>query len=195
MLATLLCKLRDSHPDIQLQLHPLLSGQQLPRLMAGNLDIGLLYPPLPAPGIESCHLLYDPVVMLVPDGHEIATARRITAPLLRKQSWITAPPWTEWQQADVFHESDIRLALYKACNRAGFEPKLAFETLDVDAALSLIKAGLGITLGMASLANAAKGVVARKMPLIELKLELVAAWRTSALSPAASIVLQMLGNR
>ena len=61
-------------PDVELILKEMVSGDQLKRLGAGEIDIGLLRPPIPRSGLQFFRVKAEPMIAAVPAGHRLAGA-------------------------------------------------------------------------------------------------------------------------
>ena len=131
---------RAQHPAIDLSLEPADPDEALQKLKAGECDIALT---IDAPfcaveddGIEQVHLLDDPMYVAMPAGHRLASKPRIRLGDLRDDAWIggssTGCPDT--------------MILLRACNTAGFEPKIAFHSDDYLAIQGFVAAGVGVSL-------------------------------------------------
>lgn len=78
LLLPLLERLRADDSGISTTLREMGSPGQIEALLRGELDIGLVYGPVDATGIESAHLLDLPVVALVRAGHPLADSGTIS---------------------------------------------------------------------------------------------------------------------
>ncbi len=63
---------RQQMPDVELILKEMVSGDQLKRLGSGEIDIGLLRPPIPRSGLQSFRVKSEPMIAAVPAGHRLA---------------------------------------------------------------------------------------------------------------------------
>jgi DNA-binding transcriptional LysR family regulator len=131
---------RSRHPAVELSMIEAEPDESLPRLRAGELEIALLYQPslvsdesLGAFDVES--LLEDPFYVVLPKGHPLAERPRIRLKDLASEAWIngTGACPCSYQVA-------------RACNSAGFEPHVAFESDDFAAVQGLVAAGVGVAL-------------------------------------------------
>ena len=74
------------------------------------------------------------MLALLPAGHRHAGAGEVPLSELRDEGWIVGAP------------DPTSSVIVAACQRAGFEPRVAFETDDALTTQSLIAAGLGVSL-------------------------------------------------
>lgn len=108
-------------------------------LRNGQLDIALLYrfdlePALPT-DIKPILLCDDPVHIAMPTGHPLATRDEIRLRDLIDERWIQG-----------VRQGATAAVLPRACERAGFQPIVAFQTSDHLAVQGFVAAGIGIAL-------------------------------------------------
>ncbi len=111
--------------------------QSLLSLRLGELDmvLGYEYPFVPtgnSDGIVRRELLVDPLVVLVPAG-SIPGGRDIALAELSDRPWAMAP-------AEVSYGQGVR----RACQAAGFEADVRFQTYDVSVMEAMVGAGLAV---------------------------------------------------
>lgn len=79
MLPIAVRQFRSLNPQVNVDLRPLTSAEQVERLLDGELDIGLLRDPDPSISLQYTNLLVEDLVAVLPDNHELA-ARSSVAP-------------------------------------------------------------------------------------------------------------------
>lgn len=137
LLPEVLAEFRSEYPAIGFTLHEG-PGQELhERVRQGNLDMAFVSP-LPASenGLESIELLRDELVAAVPSNHSLASQREIHLSSLKGEPFIFL--------GAKFGE--LRNITYKACQIAGFTPRIAFEAEGLATMRGLVGAGLGVAL-------------------------------------------------
>jgi DNA-binding transcriptional LysR family regulator len=131
---------RDRHPGVELTLEPAEPPEALERLRAGECDIAMtIDAPFMAPdddGIERTHLLDDPMYVVLPREHPLAAKPRI------RLAELSADPWIGGSSGGC----PDTLILLRACNAAGFEPKIVFDSDDYLAIQGFVAAGMGVSL-------------------------------------------------
>jgi DNA-binding transcriptional LysR family regulator len=134
----------DRHPDVELSLIEAEPEDSLPALRAGDLDVALTfeYPSLPASAhsklredVELTHLLDDPHYVALPLDHPLAHKHTIRLEELAEESWSQA---NCGGLCDRMHVA--------ACEAAGFEPRVGFQTDDYNVVQGLVAAGVAISL-------------------------------------------------
>ena len=68
-LPSLVAACRNELPDVALSLKEMVSGDQLKRLLSGEIDIGLMRPPMPPVGLCSFRVMAEPMLVALPRNH------------------------------------------------------------------------------------------------------------------------------
>ena len=135
-----IARFRAEHPGVELSLEPEEPQDGLARLRAGEADIALVIEAPnrrePDDGIERTHLLDDPLFVALPIGHPLAHKQNLRLADLADESWMLG-------STDRCPDSQI---LLRACERAGFEPTIAFHSDDYLAIQGFVAAGVGVCL-------------------------------------------------
>lgn len=177
VLPGLLRHYKTAHPGVSLALRELVTEAQLEALAAGDLDLGFVLPPLGARTLDSVAVSREPLVVALPSSHRLARERGpLAVKRLAEEAFVMVPA------ALARGLSDVVLGL---CARAGFEPRVAQEAVQMQTVVSLVSSGLGVAIVPASLLNLRrKGVVYRPVRDPHPKVELRLAWRRDARSAA-----------
>ncbi|MGN7396691.1 LysR family transcriptional regulator [Peribacillus frigoritolerans] len=101
----------------------------------GQTDVSLLSMPIKDPSLEVIPLLEEEILMVVPSNHPFSKKSEIALNECRNESFIFL------KKEQGFREISERL-----CGLAGFEPKVFFESANLETVQSLVAAGMGITL-------------------------------------------------
>jgi DNA-binding transcriptional LysR family regulator len=125
----------EPHPHVQLELRQLEPEPALRALRAGDLDLAVIYRFDPVEdGLSRSVLFDDPYVVAVPAGHRLARRRAIPLAQLAGERWVSPPP-----------DAPYTRVLVRMCREHGFEPDVAFETIDIAMVQPLVAAGLAIS--------------------------------------------------
>jgi DNA-binding transcriptional LysR family regulator len=183
VLPGLLKAYKGARPGVGLALREMLSPDQAAALVAGDLDFGLLLPPVPAAGLEHIVVQRERFVAALPSRHRLARARgRLAARELSGEAFVMTPR----SIAPGLHDAILAL-----CQRAGFTPRLAQEAIQMQTVVSLVSSGLGVAIVPQSIANLGRrGVSYRELSDPHPRLDLWLAWRSNSLSAAAREFLQ-----
>ena len=134
-----IARFREHHPDVDVSLVMAEPPEGIEKLRAGEVDVALL---IDTPwerstdtAIEKEHLLDDPMYVCLPKAHERAGRARLRLEDLVGESWLLGTTGT-CPDASIF---------LRACERAGFEPRIAFESDDYLAIQGFVAAGMGVS--------------------------------------------------
>jgi DNA-binding transcriptional LysR family regulator len=137
VLPRLLGKFRVACPDAVLDLETLTTVRQTQDLREGRIDVGLLRLPAAEPAISSQVVSRDPLMVALPAGHRLAERERVSLIELADESFVL---YTRASGPTV-HDTIVGY-----CRAAGFAPRVVQEGADVQTIVSLIAAGLGVSL-------------------------------------------------
>jgi DNA-binding transcriptional LysR family regulator len=131
---------RERHPAVELTLSLAEPEASIPRLKSGELELALTFEAggLPAPAddsIEHLHLLDDPMYLALGRDHPLAQRRNLRFADLDGEAWIAG------EQGCACNDMMVR-----ACNAAGYQPRVAFESDDYSAIQGFVAAGVGVAL-------------------------------------------------
>src|SRR4051794_35969195 len=143
-----IAEFRRRHPAVELTLEPREPVEAIKCLKAGSCDVGLgleaSFRPVVDEAIEKIVLLEDPMYLVLGRGHPLADKADLRMEDLADEAWI---------QGDTGTCPDTAILL-RACNAAGYEPRIAFNSNDYTAIQGFIAAGAGVglipDLGLAS---------------------------------------------
>lgn len=182
VLPGLLKAFKASHPGVALALREMLSPDQAAALSAGELDFGLLLPPV-AGDLEHLIVQRERFVVALPSRHALARKHgRVAIGQLSGEAFVMAPR----NIAPGLHDV---VALLTA--RAGFSPRVAQEAIQMQTVVSLVSSGLGVAIVPSSVANLGRrGVAYREIADAHPRLDLWLAWRRGGLGAAGREFVQ-----
>ena len=132
-----IARFRARHPAIELTLEPAEPDDAVAKLRAGDLDVGLdigtSFEPDAKDGIDRIHLLSDPMYVALPRDHPLASKRRLRLEDLAEENWILGTTGS-CPDTSIF---------LRACQLAGFEPRIAFNSDDYPSIQGFVAAGVG----------------------------------------------------
>ncbi|HEY6150780.1 MAG TPA: LysR family transcriptional regulator [Gaiellaceae bacterium] len=160
----------------------------LARLRGGEVDLAILWeydfvPIEPGAGIELVTLLDDPIQVVLPTSHPAAAEPAVELAALADEAWVDSTPL-----------SSCHPFLRRACNAAGFEPRVAAETNDHRTLHHLVASGVGLALiPLLSQLDLPASLVARAIRPSPPKRRIYAAFRSdSADDPHVRLLLERL---
>jgi DNA-binding transcriptional LysR family regulator len=130
--------LRERHPGIELRLSELTTTPQRDALRTGGLDVGFLREPEPDASLQMETVMTERFIAVLPSTHRLATHRR-AVPLVV----LAAEPFILFRRdvGPLFHDRILGL-----CGQAGFTPRIVQEPLEWQTVVSLVRAGLGVSI-------------------------------------------------
>src|SRR5437763_13872045 len=163
-------------PGVRLHLQEATSDAQTAMLREDELDVGLVVPPLFEATCAYKPLLREPLIAALPARRR--WPRRVSLAMLANEPFILFP-----RKAGV----GLYDLIVGFCRDAGFTPRIEQEAIQMPTIVSLVAAGMGVSLAPASLRQMRRtGVgcrpLAQKSPLMEVGL----ACRSGELQPAVA---------
>nr|WP_281496848.1 LysR family transcriptional regulator [Ornithinimicrobium sp. F0845] len=152
-----LAQVRAAHPGVRLVLREMEQGETHAALLRGDLDLAITFDythavRTPPRGIREDHLIDDPILIVLPEDHPLATRHEVGLHDVPSQEWITTNVSLDLGVADL----DVH------AEQPVIPAALDFEGQDFRTALSLVATGLGVALlPRLALHHAPPGVTAR----------------------------------
>ncbi|KOU32448.1 transcriptional regulator [Streptomyces sp. WM6372] len=144
LVPTALAAMRAEHPGTRISLVEAEPPRSVEMLREADCDLALAFrygSASPSAGGQAAEgewedlvvrpLLTDRLVGLVPEGHRLAGAERVSMAELADEPWIAGCP-------------RCRRHLVEVCEEVGFTPRIDFATDDYPAVVGLVGAGLGV---------------------------------------------------
>ena len=191
LLPPLLRDFRSRYPQVQISLREATSDVQLEALRLGQIDLGLMIPPIPDKLAEQLNyraILSEPLILAAPAD----------APWLKSKQGAAKLSLTDCQgQPLIIFPRKIAPTFYDAIlgcfQQAGITPEIGQEAIQMQTIIGLVSAGMGIALVPQSVSNLKRpGVVyydlVEKTPLVETGL----AWRKDNHSPVLHAFTELI---
>jgi DNA-binding transcriptional LysR family regulator len=141
VLPRLVRELRAQAPDLEISLVEANTAQQIELLRLGQLDAGLVRPPILAAGVELEIVGVEPLRAVLPDDHPLADRRSIGLAELAGEPFVLFP-------------RPIGPGLYDQivglCRAAGFSPEIVYESAATATMVAMVEAGVGVAVLPAS---------------------------------------------
>ena len=128
----------EQHPEVEILLKESDPEDSIPALKAGKLDIAILFEPHGAGDLtdtERVHLLEDPMSVVLPENHPLASKAKIKLKDLVGEAWV-----------QTTSSCPCSIIVTEECRAAGFEPRVAFESDDYLTVQGLVAAGVGVAM-------------------------------------------------
>jgi DNA-binding transcriptional LysR family regulator len=183
LLPLVLRDFRRSFPGVKLELRELTIPQQHAALLGGDIDVGLLRPPVREAELDAETILSEPFVLALPSRHSLCILRRVPAKRLAGEPFVLFPR----QPGLVFH--DLVMGF---CLRHGFTPRVAQEAYQTHTVVGLVSAGVGVALVPASTQKIGlAGVSYRALREATPASRTAVAWRRADASPVVAAFLDV----
>jgi len=135
--------LRESAPQVALSFDQAGTSVLIERLQSGEIDAAFIRTAAARPeGIALHRLAEEPMIAALPAGHRLAAGDGVALTDLAEETFVAYP---RAEGAGLYD------AIIAACHGAGFSPRIGHETPQMIATLSLVAAGLGVSLVPTSL--------------------------------------------
>ena len=159
---------RERFPDVEVGLRELTTQEQVRALEEEYIDVGLMRLPINAPMINVEVVRREPIVCVLPEGHPLASRERIAVSLLADEPFVLQSS----QRGGGYY-----VQLMKLCLSSGFTPNVVQEVTEMHTIVSLVAAGMGISLVPLSAHNIrSQGVVYRALEGPPALTEMAVAW-------------------
>lgn len=183
-LPSLVAACRSELPDVALSLKEMVSGDQLKRLLSGEIDIGLMRPPMPPVGLGSFRVMAEPMLAALPRNHPRAKQTSVKLEQLAGDPFIMYAPY----EARYFHDLVVEILA-----RRGLSPNHGQYLAQIHSILALVHAGVGVAIVPEAADNLQfRDVLLRPIALQKPVLaELFMVWREQSTNPAIPILLDV----
>lgn len=168
---------REHSPGVELTLSDLTSSEQLQRLHQKRIHIGFVHGPVPVDCVDLTFetVAHEALALALPKNHSLAKNTCIPTKALVDLPFVLYP-------RDLM--SSWEVLLRGICRKAGFDPHIAQRATQIQTAISLVAAGIGVALVPLSAKDLPqKGVAYRRLMETQCA-QLLLAYRTDDTSPA-----------
>lgn len=191
LLPAVLHDFRAQFPEVELSLMELNAVEQAQALRDRGIHVGFARPHVEEADVAVEAVLREPFLVALPETHPLAAQPFVSMPMLAGEPFISFPekPLPSYAQT-----------VRAVCEEAGFTPHVVQEVREMQTALSLVAAGLGIALLPDSVQHLHRdGVVYCSFPEPAPRTELAIVSRKEDASPALrnflAIVREQVGRR
>ena len=136
-LPELVAACRAKLPEVDFSLKEMVSGDQFEALTSGQIDAGLLRPPIARPELTSRRVVAEPLLAAIPKKHPLANAESITIKDFDDQPFVMYSPY----ESRYFH--DLLVALF---TRTDVLPRYVQHLSQIHSILAMVCAGLGLAI-------------------------------------------------
>jgi DNA-binding transcriptional LysR family regulator len=174
-------------PHVDLTLSEMTVHAQIEALVEKRIDIGLLRLPAKTAGLVFRTITREPLYVALPSSHRLAHLPAVPLSALSAEPFVLypdhpRPSWTEY--------------IIGLCQQAGFLPVVVQRTVEIQTTLSLVAAGIGLSIVPRCIGNLQrKDVVFRRLTGVRARTELLVAYRERDRSPVVQTFLKVLWRR
>ena len=182
-LPAILKTFRERYPLVETKLQNLVTAEQVQALREGQIQVGILHPPILDASLHLEIICRVPLVVVLPADHDLARQANIALAQLREEAFVMYP--RAWNPG-LFDQ------ITSLCQHAGFPMRLGQEALGWESITSLVAAGFGVSIVPASsqlLRNV--GVVYLPLQGATPILDLALAWFSDNYSPLLHNFIQV----
>ena len=175
---------------MDLDLREMPTGTQLAALAESEIDIGFLREPQPDPALDIVTVMREPLRIAINRAHPLADRPRLAVEDLAEEPFVLFPQ----DLAPGLHAQVMGI-----CRRAGFSPRIMVVSRELYTSVSLVEAGVGVSILPASVEKLGwRGVRYRAIPGGEGGTRIGAAWRKDRHRPVVeafmSVVWETVGR-
>ena len=183
LLPMMLSAYRVRFPDIDVALRELTTQEQIRALEDETIQVGLLRLPISDLTLHIEVMRREPIVCVLPEGHPLALHERIAVSLLVNEPFVLQSR----QRGGGYYAQLMNL-----CLTAGFSPNVIQEVTEMHTIVSLVAAGMGVSLVPLSIKNIrSQGVVYRELEGSTPITEMAIAWRRNSHSTIVQNFLEV----
>lgn len=169
------------HGRVELQIIEDSSERVADCVESGLADIGFLQLPASKTAFEAKTIISEPFVLLIAKSHAMARHKEVSLKQLSTEPFI-------------FYKGRARDTALESCRKAGFEPRVACESGELETVRALVAGGLGIAvvpqLAATHLPQTVRAVTIRDP---KMQRQIAAVWKKGGeLSPAANAILKLM---
>ncbi len=179
---------REAYPEVVLELRELPTGLQLPAIQAGELDVGFVREAPETPGVRLETVMREPLLLAVERGEVERAGEGCEETNPADLAAYAEAPFV------LFPESiapGLHAQVMALCRAAGFEPRVVQESRELYTTVSLVEAGVGVTIVPASIRKMGWAGV-RYLPLEGVDTRIDLAWRPERVRPVVSAFLEVV---
>ena len=166
---------RQHHAGVEVSLEDMSTAAQVQALRRGQIQLGLLRPPINDETVEIEDLVQERLMVALPEKHPLARKSHVRLAELAQESFVLC---------SAEFEPSLHRCYLELLKRAGFEPRIAQEVTHLQTQLGLVAAGIGVSLVPSAVTHLPRpGVVYREASCPQVLLPKSAAWIKGSTSP------------
>lgn len=173
-------------PKVELELYQMTTRDQVQALQDRQIHLGFVTPPVHDQALSIKLILREPFIVALPNTHALAAQLEVPLQALVNDSFILVPRNSEPGYYDQC------ISLFK---QAGFVPNISQQATEMQTILSLVAAGLGVSLFPASARTLYReGVIYTALTALTPQIELALVWRQHEPSAVLQVFLEVVNE-
>lgn len=183
ILPNVLRKFRRQCPDVEIFLQEMQNPEQNQALLEKTIHIGFARMPVESSALNSRIIAREPLIVALPASHKLTKKNTL------KLAELVGEPFIVFSQSrpSPFFDYVMRL-----CAEAGFQPNVVQQVGEIQTALGLVAAEIGVTLVPASTENLHREGVIYKPLAAPLIIEMTMQYRKDETSPVVAGFLEVI---
>ncbi|HEY9153724.1 MAG TPA: LysR family transcriptional regulator [Opitutaceae bacterium] len=182
LLPAVISRLKAAAPEVTLDLKEMPGPAQVPALRTGEINVAMLVLPIDDFGLMQRRIFQDPLIVVMPIGHELAQKSVITLADLCRYPFIACPR---------YERSNFQNVILERCHEAGYEPQVVHEVTGKTLMYGLIAHGIGISVvPRSSSYGHREGVVYRPLAETLRPIDVGAVWRKEDEDPLRKLFVE-----
>lgn len=182
LLPAVLAAFNGRYPGIELRLHEAGVQTLLDLLETGLTDVAIVTLPVEDEQLTVVPLFTEEMVVAVWRGHPLEDRETVAIGELAREPWVLSP-----------ENYELREAMLRACQQAGFTPRVVLDGGETDTLMRFVAAGIGVALAPRLAVQGANDLVALRVSDQQLQRTLGLVWRGDRVaSPAARALREFL---
>jgi DNA-binding transcriptional LysR family regulator len=184
ILPPILREFKQRHPRISLDLRELPSTTQIPELLKGTIDVGIVHEPATVKAVSAETIQREAMMAVLPSTHRLAGGSSLQLADLKAESFVMFPR----SDGSALHDRIVA-----ACNAEGFSPNIVTGARMIVTVIGLVAAGMGIAILPAVCAQIRNPhVVFRPVsPTIEIQSGVIWNGHTAHLNPSIQAFIEV----
>lgn len=136
LLPRVLSRLKEIAPDASFDVHEMSTDPQIAALRTGELDLAMVVLPISDGSLMQRHLFKDPLVLVMPTNHPLATRESVSLAQLQEYPFVMCPR---------YRRTGFQHSILERCADVGFVPNVVQEVEGKTLMYELIARGVGIS--------------------------------------------------
>ena len=167
---------RQRHTGVELFLEDMSTAAQVQALRRGQIQLGLLRPPINDDAVETEDLVQERLLVALPENHPLCRKSHVRLAEMAEEPFVLC-------SAEV--EPSLHRCYVDLLKSAGFEPRIVQEVTHLQTQLGMVAAGVGVSLVPSAVTYQTRpGVMYRELNCPQVMLPKSAAWIKGFSSPA-----------